>query len=186
MATFRNSFPGVRLIQVGAYLYPEYASFFLGSPGREIAGRVVGLDCFWKEAGRVEAELAECETDLLRVAIVEQALIRRLKPHAFPIAARAARLGRDCCESTTVGSMAESIGVSRQFLGRVFREQIGLSPKLYLRLCRFRAALASQASGTAGDSYFDQSHMIAEFREFSGMTPAAILRKRPFHPFAAR
>lgn len=182
MATFRNSFPGERLIQAGAYLFPEFASFFLGVPGREFAGHVAGLDCFWKETARVEGELAECETDSGRVAILEEALIRRLKQHPLPIAAHAARLARECGGNMTVQLLAESIGVSRQFLGRMFREQVGLGPKLCLRLCRFRAALA----GAGETGYFDQSHMIAELREFSGMTPAAIFRQRTFHPFAAR
>jgi len=31
--------------------------------------------------------------------------------------------------------------------------------------------------------YNDQSHMIAEFREFSGFLPTALVRKRLFHPF---
>ena len=46
-------------------------------------------------------------------------------------------------EQLTVQSVAESIGISRQLLGREFREHIGLSPKLYLRLHRFRKALVS-------------------------------------------
>lgn len=96
---------------------------------------------------------------------------------------------RESQEQMTVESVAESIGISRQLLGRRFREQIGLSPKVYLRLERFRRTLGSfhsesflaDAAGAGG--YFDQSHMIADFREFSGMTPAAIARQRPFHPF---
>jgi AraC-like DNA-binding protein len=31
--------------------------------------------------------------------------------------------------------------------------------------------------------YADQSHMIAEFRELSGLTPDALATQRWFHPF---
>jgi AraC-like DNA-binding protein len=189
MTAFRTSFPGVRLLQVGAYLLPETASFFLGVPGREIADRVTGLESLWTEARRIDEQLAECENDSCRVAVVEAALIRHLKPHRVPAVVGAARMIRESDRQTEVGSIAESIGTSRQLLGRRFREQIGLSPKLYLRLHRFRktlAALGSEsclADAAVAAGYFDQSHMIKEFREFCGMTPAAIIRQRPFHPF---
>jgi AraC-like DNA-binding protein len=189
MTAFRTSFPGVRLLQVGAYLLPETASFFLGVPGREIADRVVGLESLWTEARRIDEELADCEIDSHRVAVVEAALIRHLKPHRIPVIEDAARMMRESGGQMAVGSIAESIGISRQLLGRKFREQIGLSPKLYLRLHRFRKTLASLGSescladAAAAAGYFDQSHMIKEFREFCGMAPAAIVRQRPFHPF---
>jgi methylphosphotriester-DNA--protein-cysteine methyltransferase len=123
------------------------------------------------------------------VAVVEAALIGHLKPHRVPAIIGAARMMRESASQTTVDSIAASIGISRQLLGRRFREQIGLSPKLYLRLHRFRKTLASLESAScladaaAAGGYFDQSHMIGEFREFCGMTPAAIVRQRPFHPF---
>lgn len=186
---FHNSFPGARLLQVGAYLLPEGASFLLGVPGREIADRIVGLDSLWNEAATIEGEIAGCDYDSCRVAVVEAALIRHLKPHRVPVIAHAARMMREGGGQMTVQSVSEWAGMSRQLLGRGFREQIGLSPKLYLRLCRFRKALLSLSSESrlgevaAAAGYFDQSHMIAEFREFSGMTPAAIVRQRPFHPF---
>jgi AraC-like DNA-binding protein len=192
MRAFRNSLPGTRLLQVGAYLLPECASFFLGVPGREIADRVVGLDSLWMEAGRIEGELADCEDDSSRVAVLEEALIRRLKPQPLPLIARVARSVRERSGLMTVDSMAKAVGVSRQLLGRTFHESLGVSPKSYLRLCRFRTALESLSpeSGwadiAAASGYFDQSHMIAEFREFSGMTPATIVRQRAFHPFTRR
>ena len=88
--------------------------------------------------------------------------------------------------------MADQAGVSRQYLTRVFREDVGVSPKLYCRLSRFQAALKLARKGeqvnwadlAIGAGYTDQSHMIAEFREFSGMTPGTFGRGRAFHPFA--
>lgn len=189
---FHNSFPGARLLQVGAYLFPEGASLVLGVPGREIAERIVGLDSFWREAASIEEKIADCSEDSGRVAVVEALLIRHLKPQRNLVVAHAARMMRHSGGQVTVRSMAGWSGISRQLLARGFHEQIGLSPKTYLRLCRFRKALASLGTESrlgelaAGAGYFDQSHMIAEIREFSGMTPAAIIRQRPFHPFVPK
>jgi AraC-like DNA-binding protein len=93
--------------------------------------------------------------------------------------------------SMSVRRLAEAAGVSRQHLTRVFREVIGVSPKRYCRLARFHAGLAYAGAGTGARwaevatelGYADQSHMIAEFHDLSGLTPDALATQRWFHPF---
>ena len=84
--------------------------------------------------------------------------------------------------SISVRAMVAAAGVSRQHLARVFRPVIGVGPKRYCRLARFQAGLAYAGAGpnvnwaeAAADlGYADQSHMIAEFRELSGLSPDAL------------
>src|SRR4029450_11649757 len=47
----------------------------------------------------------------------------------------------------TVATLADAAGVSRQYLTRGFREQVGLPPKLYCRLARFQAGLCYVVPG---------------------------------------
>ena len=90
-----------------------------------------------------------------------------------------------------VADLANAAGVSRQHLTRVFREVIGVSPKRYCRLARFQAGLVHAGAGAGGKwaqvaadlGYADQSHMIAEFKELSGLTPEALATGEWFHPF---
>ena len=90
--------------------------------------------------------------------------------------------------------LADAAGVSRQHLTRVFRERIGVPPKLYCRLARFHSGLAFAGCGknvnwaeAALDlGYADQSHMITEFREFSSLTPQTLASQKWFHPFIER
>jgi AraC-like DNA-binding protein len=90
--------------------------------------------------------------------------------------------------------MAESAGVSRQALTRAFREDIGVTPKLYCMLARFQSGLAFAScekaidwAGLAVDlGYADQSHMISEFRRFSSLTPHELASGKWFHPFIER
>lgn len=71
---------------------------------------------------------------------------------------------------------------SKQF-GRVFAEYIGTTPKDFLRIVRMQRALyilqQNPASSFAQVAYqcgfSDQSHMIKEFKLFSGYTPAEYL-----------
>jgi AraC-like DNA-binding protein len=94
----------------------------------------------------------------------------------------------------TVDAMARAAGVSRQYLAREFRERIGIGPKLYSRLARFQSGLAYAGARAKVDwarvalemGYADQSHMIAEFRLFSGLTPQTLAGREWFHPFIAR
>ncbi|TDB92753.1 AraC family transcriptional regulator [Micromonospora fluostatini] len=91
--------------------------------------------------------------------------------------------------SVGVGALADELGWSRRHLAATFRREVGLPPKVTARLLRFaraHAALtADRPPGTAAPGgaevaarygYSDQSHLIREFHEFAGVTPAALLR----------
>jgi AraC-like DNA-binding protein len=78
-----------------------------------------------------------------------------------------------------VDRWASQVGAGRRQLERLFRDQVGLTPKVYARVMRFQAMASSladdpgaslaQASSDVG--YFDQSHMIRDFLAFAGDTP---------------
>jgi AraC-like DNA-binding protein len=59
---------------------------------------------------------------------------------------------------------------------------VGVSPKQFARIVRFQRALrvakhgASWSTVATEAGYYDQAHLIAEFRELAGTTPAAFLR----------
>jgi AraC-like DNA-binding protein len=82
-----------------------------------------------------------------------------------------------------VTTVAADLGVSERHLRRVFRETVGVSPKTFARLARFHHALrAARDDGHAGwariaadAGYYDQAHLIAEFRAIAGVTPQALL-----------
>lgn len=185
---------GECLIQVGAYFRSVRAKSFFAAPVHELADRVLPLSDLWGSfALSLEAQIAEARCDDDRVDRFEQALLRRL--HIAPDDRFAVNLPalaafvQQRCGIVTVAELSNSTGVSRQHLGRIFREEIGLPPKLFCRLARFRSALACIARGGGGAAlaaefgYVDQSHMIAEFREFSGLTPRPLLLQERIHPF---
>jgi AraC-like DNA-binding protein len=187
---------GESLTQVGAYFRPSASYLFTGVPASELTGRVVSIADLWgstsemTEAGICLADGEDQRMDCLERALLDRARHGRIHTTALDVAGLAASVmsqqGR-----VTVASLAASAGVSRQYLTRVFRESTGVTPKLYGRLARFQAALAhaSRAEGAdwaraaAETGYADQSHMIAEFRRFSGVTPEKLATERQFHPF---
>ena len=80
------------------------------------------------------------------------------------------------CRVETVARIAQT---ARRHLERLFREQVGLTPKAYARVRRFQAVAArvtgdpsSRLADLSHDAgYFDQSHMIRDFLAFAGRTP---------------
>lgn len=86
-------------------------------------------------------------------------------------------------ESIRVRELAHGAGLSRRRFSQLFREQIGVPPKLYCRLQRFQNSLKLIASGNSVDwaqlalaaGYCDQAHLANEFHDFSGLSPSAYL-----------
>ena len=88
-----------------------------------------------------------------------------------------------------IGKIADTIGISHKHLLREFDRCVGLTPKLFARLCAFQRVIRSVGhkaevnwAGTAATcGYHDQAHLIHEFRAFSGLTSLDYLTKRgPF------
>lgn len=77
--------------------------------------------------------------------------------------------------------LAKSVGMSRRQLERKFKERVGISPKRLCRNLRFKNLLVhlsasgkdSWASTALAFGYYDQSHMVNDFKEFTGISPTA-------------
>jgi AraC-like DNA-binding protein len=86
----------------------------------------------------------------------------------------------------SVRQVAEETGWSLRRFSQVFREQVGLSPKVWCRIQRFQRAVRQLHSGAdvrwaelAVDcGYYDQSHFANEFRAFSGIDATSYSARR--------
>jgi AraC-like DNA-binding protein len=107
---------------------------------------------------------------------------RRNKPDA--VAAMAKRFLQEP-GALRIDEAAASADLSIRQFDRKFREQVGITPKLYGRIVRFQAALAAKLSGDECTwtaiahefGYYDQMHMVRDFHEFSGESPAQYLAR---------
>ena len=79
--------------------------------------------------------------------------------------------------------MAKEIGVSQRHLEIQFKRSVGLSPKTYSLIQRFkRMEFALRESSTVhwqdmvfAYDYYDQNHFIKDFKRFTGQTPSGYL-----------
>jgi AraC-like DNA-binding protein len=89
-------------------------------------------------------------------------------------------------DGTTIGGIAEELGWGKKRLIARFREQIGVAPKTAARVVRFSRAVRALedaqepywAAVALECGYYDQSHMVREFRDFAGMTPGEFVALR--------
>jgi AraC-like DNA-binding protein len=121
--------------------------------------------------------------------VMEQVLAGQLAgpaaaDHAVGAAAHALRCG------VPVGQVADDLGLLPRTLRRRFTARVGLTPKRFARVTRLRQvtraldgqARADWAAVAAEHGYSDQSHLIDEFRDLVGITPADYLRSRADGP----
>jgi AraC-like DNA-binding protein len=80
-----------------------------------------------------------------------------------------------------VDAIASALGIGRRRLERAFARDVGLRPKLFARIVRLNAVLSGMVAAeraTAVDlaldaGYFDQAHLLRDFRTLAGRTPGS-------------
>lgn len=102
------------------------------------------------------------------------------EPSSSLLARRAVRLFET---ELRVDSVAKQLGVTSRHLRRAFLEAVGIGPKEFARGVRLQRAIRRTTTGLdwsriATDvGYYDQSHLIADFRDLVGLTPRAYLAR---------
>jgi AraC-like DNA-binding protein len=168
---------GVRFVAHGA-------GRMLGTPMPETTGRIVDLcdlvpalardlDRIW-EAPSAAAQISRADAIFAawdrrhgrRDRVVEEAVARLTSARVPPDAA----------------ALAGTLGISLRQLERRFQNAVGLGPKHFSRMRRFQRvfqAIEQQRPGWAGAAaacgYYDQAHLVRDFREFAGEAPSVLL-----------
>lgn len=79
----------------------------------------------------------------------------------------------------TISDIRERLGVGERQLERLFKKQVGLTPKYFARVIRFSTIFRLIEQGDSGwaglayeSGYYDQSHFIRNFKAFTGEDPS--------------
>lgn len=154
---------------------------FLQVPMHGLADGMTELDNLVGAPARSLANaMAQAPSTASRLQLLERFLLKQLDNSS----ARTVRRGQQLAQALPAGSEATAAnradsGYSSRQMRRLFNDYVGLSPCTLQRVERFSHAvrLARGAPDTSwGDvaaqlGYYDQAHMIGEFREFVGVTP---------------
>jgi AraC-like DNA-binding protein len=178
---------------IGVHFKPGGALPFLRSSACELHNRRFALNEFWgTEAEVLRERLLALSAINARFALLEQILLARLdwSSRLHPAVAFALREFQRTDRQPAVAEVMERTGYSNRHFIHLFREQVGLTPKLFCRVQRFQQILhylnttrsIAWADIAPALGYFDQAHFINEFRAFSGTSPTAWLVQRGENP----
>jgi AraC-like DNA-binding protein len=173
---------------MGVQFRPGGAFAFFGGSARDFANAHVSLADIWgADAHRLHQRLVQAPTAEEKIAILFRAVVERFEERErHPAVLLALSRLRRAPHRASVRDIAREAEVSAKRLIHLFAEQVGVTPKLYLRVLRFQRVLERVHTAASVDwmeeverhGYYDQPHFIREFREFSGFTPTEYFKLR--------
>lgn len=169
----------------GFYLYPHALPQLFSVPANELTNQSLDTKTLCgKEGEALEENIMLALDNDQRVKLVSDFLAARLKnarTEYFGICSSIKTIST-AYQNISVQSLAESNFLSMRQFERRFKEFSGFSPKLFLRIARFNSVLnkdfrnkyVAQIAQESG--YFDESHFIHDFQQFSNNNPKAYFK----------
>jgi AraC-like DNA-binding protein len=178
---------------LGIHFKPGGAFPFLNVPLGELHNRGITLADLWgeKRARRLLDLLHQQPAIDDKFQLLERWLtwIAGEPPRHHPAIAFALEAFEKDSGVWSSAIVAEQVNLSQRRFIDLFRIEVGMTPKLFCRLQRFRDVVRKINDMENVDwvdlalsfGYTDQSHFIHEFREFSGLRPSDYLPLRTEH-----
>lgn len=157
---------------------------FFKTPANELVDKCPDVGGLWDAEGRrfVERIQNDCRTTTSRIEASDTYLSNVLEQRsredtAINRAIEAIELAKG---RITIDQLAGRLGISYRHLERKFRERVGVSPKQLCRNTRFKHVYKNAetslpinwADVALSCGYYDQAHLINEFKHFTGTSPA--------------
>jgi AraC-like DNA-binding protein len=163
---------------------PIGGRLFFDFPMAELANQVVGLeDVLAPDERDISARLRDAGSwdarfDLLDRFVADRVARARTHPRAGIATWAMERIAKSGGR-VDIRGLARELGYSQKHLISLFRDQVGLPPKLIARLVRFDCVLQHLKQGEPGSwaeiaaryGYYDQAHLVRDVRQFTGSTP---------------
>jgi len=170
---------------VGVRFHPQGASEMLGMPLAEFTDATVTLDDFSPALHSTLQRLGEAKHEN-PLAVMAELLAEFCPVENDRRITSAVSEFESSAGMAEVSDVAERVGMSSRQLQRRFRDAVGISPKLFSRMQRFQRVFRAMEPGLTEKSpmdwvdvavdcgYYDQAHLIRDFREFTGTTPVSV------------
>jgi AraC-like DNA-binding protein len=164
---------------------PYGAKLFFDLPLSEFYDQNISLKYLLKDkVKQLESTLYESKSFEEKICIVEKFLFNQLKncnkKYELNRIRNSVMLINQSKGLIDIERLSSSACLSRKQYERCFAEYIGSSPKQFLRTVRFQNTLLEKQTNKSINltelayncGYYDQSHMINEYKQLSGKTPS--------------
>ncbi|MCW3793592.1 helix-turn-helix domain-containing protein [Paenibacillus sp. LS1] len=173
----------------GVRFFPGGAHVFHGMPLEWFTDKRVALqECWPEKLNELQERMAETNCFAERVEV--------MNAYLSPLSVQASTSENDLMKNVlhrifidggrmTVQELAMREVISERQLHRKFSEWVGISPKRFSEVVRFHRVLSDIHQGNTTDwamlaqnhGFFDQAHLIRQFRKFYGETPLTAARE---------
>ena len=160
-------------------LRSEAGFALLKVPMSELRDKIIDMRAvIGSREGELYERLSAAKTVQSRIEAFERAVFRGSVREVDRGLAASVRSLRATGGSLAISRCAAELGWSTRRLERAFKEQIGLTPKTFARIVRFQSFISTAADAglplldsALAAGYFDQAHLIKDFRDLAGTTP---------------
>ncbi len=171
-----------KLKLIGILFYPGMAHTLLKKPLSDLK-KLIDLNGILNEFIEIIQEKTEfASSNIERIHIIEKELIRWINPEFEPNLQVLRTLEVFKSNNISINKLCNQLGMNRRMLERHFNTFIGISPRRYQLINRMQdiiVAIISQDHFNLYDGgYYDQSHFIRDFKNFTGKTPGQFYKKR--------
>ena len=167
---------------IGVYFEPTALKSIFGVDANELTNQHISIDELVNT--NITDQLSDTTSSNQRIELLSSFLIHLAEQRSTEsekVNFATAQLQK----GVSLPKIQSELNLSERSLERYFKQHIGISPNLYARINRFQLALENIRQ-TQFDkltdiayqcNYYDQSHFIREFKEFSGTSPKRFLRQ---------
>lgn len=169
---------------LGVLMKPSVLSWMLRVDMSEFTNRAFAGETIRSNFTELHSQLEETRSVKMKIALIENYLVKNL-----PALTRAHSLTDHALHLihqqniSSVEQIAKYLQVSQRYVEMQFKKTVGLSPKTYLLIQRFKR-MEEQVRNmktihwremSFASEYYDQNHFIKDFKRFTGLTPSDYL-----------
>lgn len=178
----------------GIRFFVDNIRTFLKYPVSEVTGYHVFLEDLWgNEALALTEEIVSEPNVSNMIATIERKFMQMLlmdKAEPDGLLQMSMKYLYSSRGMVTIGALAEELSYSERSIRRTFQKELGVSPKELSDIIRFQNLLkdfSSSPQPRLSDlsfkyGYYDQSHLIRQFKRYYGLPPRQILLPTSIHP----
>lgn len=174
---------------VGIRFRPGGAYALFGFPMSELADEVVELHLVCRQSfADLRERLLQARSTAEQFRVVESMLLGSLdfNRNAHPAVDHLANRIRSWDGAVRISDLVGQVALSHKRLMQLFQRDVGITPKALAQIYRFQAVLRRIARDSEPDwsrvavdcGYYDQPHLVHEFRRLSGLTPSEYVASR--------
>ena len=168
---------------LGVLMKPSVLSQLLHINMREFTNNAHDGSLIRKDLSMLRMELEDCTSVVGKICLIERLISKTISaaPYKPTIVDYALQLLQPACYP--IQKVAKRLQVSERHLENQFGMAVGLSPKTYSLIVRFKRiehqlrklSTVRWQDLSFADEYFDQNHFIKDFKRFTGLTPTSYL-----------